>query len=344
MMVRWLVAAPLIVAVSLLCAAVSQNRIDALKENRFDEELLYLPNEKLLTHFTGGFNSIVADMLWLKCIQYTAREFRSQDHKFTWLEHMSNTVVRLDPYFTGAYQYGGALLAAIDADEAGLSLLKRGIKARPDRWELPFEAAKIFVLNRKDDPGSPAAASYLIAMTAELVDEKDRDFYVRWAYNLQLEHDLTETGRRIWEDIYKTSDDKFMRDLAEQKLQMLQLHDICKQLTPVVKFYATQKGRLPGSIGDLEAAGYIAGHPEDPLGGRFIINSDGVVESTTLLDAEADRLLRLLRLGIRKFQEVKGRNPKSLKDLGQVIDRFVCPKHPYKDREWHYDPETGTVE
>ena len=49
---------------------------------RFDEELLYLPNENLLNHFTAGLSSVVADLLWLRTIHYTVKEFHDVDRKF----------------------------------------------------------------------------------------------------------------------------------------------------------------------------------------------------------------------------------------------------------------------
>ncbi|HQK77296.1 MAG TPA: hypothetical protein PKZ25_13970, partial [Candidatus Hydrogenedentes bacterium] len=112
MIARWLVIAPLTVAIGLACCVMAQKHLDASRQTGFDEELLYLPNEKLLNHFTGGLDSVVADLLWLQCIQYTAEEFKG-DHKYVWLNHMTDPITRLDPYFVDVYRYGGVFLAAL---------------------------------------------------------------------------------------------------------------------------------------------------------------------------------------------------------------------------------------
>ena len=128
MIARWLVIAPLTVAIGLACCVMAQKHLDASRQTGFDEELLYLPNEKLLNHFTGGLDSVVADLLWLQCIQYTAEEFKG-DHKYVWLNHMTDTITRLDPYFVDVYRYGGVFLAALKADnDASVNLMKRGMR------------------------------------------------------------------------------------------------------------------------------------------------------------------------------------------------------------------------
>lgn len=338
---RWGVVAPVAVAVGLLGASLAQGRIDTGRQAGFQEELLYLPNEKLLDHFTAGLSSVVADLLWLRCIQYMAREFRSQEHKFTWLEHMCTTVTRLDPYFTGAYQYGATLLAAIGNDEAAYALLERGIRARPDRWELPFEMAKIFILNRREEPGSAAAASYFLTMTAERSEH--RDYFVRWAHHLLLHHDLFEDARRIWQDVYETTDDRLMRELAMRKLQELDLQKLCKDLTEAARRYEERLGRRPATIDQLVESGFIAQRPTDPVGGGFLIDDKGVVQSTTLLDGEAAHRLRTLRALIEQFRTQHGRWPKNLEELCEAGLIPRVPRHPYEDRTWDYNPLTGEV-
>jgi hypothetical protein len=83
----------------------AQMRADAFKPQRKDE-IVYLPNQKLLMHFTAGMNSIVADLLWLRCVQYTGVEIK-ESHNFAWLKQMLNTIVKMDPHFADVYRYGG---------------------------------------------------------------------------------------------------------------------------------------------------------------------------------------------------------------------------------------------
>lgn len=340
---RWLVVAPFATVLALGCCFIAQTRIDASRDVRFDEELLYLPNEKLLNHFTAGLNGVVADLLWLQCIQYTAKEFRSQEHKFTWLEHMANTVTRLDPDFTGAYQYGGTLLAAIDNDGGAMELLERGIVARPDSWELPFEVAKVYILNRRDEAGSPAAASYFLTMTAERTPEH-AEYFADWAQEMQVQHDMLTSGKHIWRDVLETSSDEFMRELAKRKLLELQLHETCGVLTQAAGHYEAALGETPPDVAALAVAGFITAVPEDPAGGSFLITNEGEVKSTTLLDGQVEERLRGLREAVSRFEEKCGAYPASLEHLVQEELIRSIPAHPYPGGAWQYDSGTGSVE
>ena len=137
-MVKRLIAAMCAFAVFLGAVAAQRQANDARAADQ-GEEILFLPNQKLLNHFTGGMNNIVADLLWLRCIQYIATESKG-DRNFTWLNQMLNTVVQLDPYFGDAYRYGGMFLAALKSDDdAGIALLEQGVIANPRNFQLPYE-------------------------------------------------------------------------------------------------------------------------------------------------------------------------------------------------------------
>lgn len=184
---------------------LAQRQMDAMRDRAFDEELLYLPNEKLLDGFTAGMSGVVADLLWIQCIQYTAEQFRG-DFKFVWLDHMLKTITRLDPYFTDVYQWGGVFLAMLKHDDdASINLLKSGIPHNPTSWQLPFEIARTYVLNRKDEVNG---ARYM-AMAAATGDPPQ--FVIDWAKNLQKRHNMYDVERGMWLDIIQHSGDEKSR-------------------------------------------------------------------------------------------------------------------------------------
>lgn len=342
MIVRWLIVAPLAVVLGLAAATVCQRHIDASRERTFDEELLYLPNEKLLTHFTGGLDSVVADLLWLQCIQYTVEEFH-KGRKPEWLAHMTRVITQLDPHFLGAYQYGGTLLAAVQAEDASLDLLGKGMRHRPTAWELPFEAAKVYILNRRDDPNSPAMAAYFLTLSAARDTNPDPDYFINWAERLKVRHNLIEAGVAIWENVYRTTNEPFMRELAARKLEEFRIRATVEDLERAAELFTGQFGRAPQSIQDMQERGIItgSGEPVDALGGRYFIDAGGHVRNTTLLDNEVDQITTRVRTWIDRFHAERGRWPESLDELlAQPYSRGL-PPHPYLDREWVYNAATG---
>ena len=331
---RKLIAAIVVVSLSFVCTTFSQRRVDTLRKENAAEEVLYFPNERLLKSFTCGQSSVIADILWLKCISYTSKEFHG-DFKFTLLDRMLGTITRLDPYFIDAYRWGGVFLAMLKRDnDASIKLLESGIEKNPKSWELPFEIARTYILNRHD--GVMGAKWMAVAASTG----EPPEFVVNWAKHLQQKHNLGDIERDMWAQIIQNTTDENMRETAERRIIEVDLREICLALDGVVKKYVEEKGEAPKTIDDLAAAGLIQGKPSDPLGGTFFINSKGVVQNTSLLDSQVEERIVFLQGSINKYKEKHGTPPPNLDTLR---NEYIVPTHPYLDRDWKYNPSTGEV-
>lgn len=327
------------IAVCLSLSSFAQIQADANRTRDEIDELLYLPNEKLLSHFTAGQSSLVASMLWLRCIQYTSKEFH-RDRKFTWLERMCGVITDLDPYFVDAYKYGGMFLASIKGDDdASLNLLNKGIEHNPGRWELMWEAAMVYLLNRRNEPDSPELAAHYLAMAVRTGDAEPR--VALTLEGLSRRHGLYEIERERWLDAAK-SNDAMMRELAARKLEELELRQIVDALSAAARRFAAQHGRPLTSLKELVDEGLISHIPTDGMGGEFIVR-EGRVQNTTLLDSDLEARKNRLQAAIDRFTEHQGRPPKSLEELRDSVFLIRIPDHPY-DREWRYDPVRGVVD
>jgi hypothetical protein len=339
---RWkrIVAGLALTAVALGSTSLTQLRIDHMRKQKFDDELLYLPNEKLLTHFTGGMSSVVADFLWLRCVQYTGKHFNS-DHKFTWLAHMGNTITRLDPYFVDAYRYTGIFLAALKADDDdSIELMKKGFEQNPDAWELPYEISMVYLLNRRDEPESPELAAQYLQMA--VATEKAPESVLSILEGLQRKHNLIDVERQLWQDMLKTSRDSLRRDMAKRKLQELDIRENVVALERMAKDFEQAQGRKPANIEELMASAGLQQLPTDPLGGRYFLE-DGKIQNTTLLDGIVAKRLDVIRKEVEKFTRENGRHPLSLDEMVTQKIAPSIPAHPYTGRTWKYDPNTGDV-
>lgn len=334
---RRMLAAVLVVAAGFAVIVPAQMELDHLRSETTDE-LRYLPSERLLSHFTAGMSGVVADFLWIQCLQYTGRHYRG-DHDFTWLQHMLTMVTRLDPYFVPAYRYGAIFLTMLKADDnAGLDLLHHGMVKNPFAWELPYEAAMTWLINRRDHPEAEIRAAQYLAMSVETGNAPE--YVLETAVALQGRHDLTELERTMWENTRKTGND-MMRDIAERKLAELDIREACKVLTQASAEFERQHGAPPKNLEEMAAAGIINGIPADPFGGEFLMDPAGNVLNTTLLDQQVERSIRMLQSAVKEYQNRNGGWPASLEDLvtEQIIE-FV-PPHPYPNRRWEYDPASG---
>lgn len=341
---RWFIVAPLAALITLGLAAVVQDRIEEQRIRAFDQDLLYLPNEHLLTHFTAGMGPVIADMLWLRTLSYTVEEFQG-DGRFTWLSQMGEVMTRLDPYFVNAYRFTGMFLAALKADDdASIELLKSGIEHNPFAWELPYEIGMIYLTNRRDWPGAPEVAAQWLQAADATGTAPGR---VRSTVEgLLAQHRLADLERSMWENILLSSADEFERAIAERKLMELQIREITELLNDAVAAYADATGDSPTAFEDLVAAGILPAlpAPRDEFGGRYFINEDGVVQNTTLMDLAVEQRLNQITGGIRRFQRNEERWPHTLEELVLHGQLYRIPDHPYPDRTWDYDPATGVVQ
>jgi hypothetical protein len=331
-----------VVALALFAGAVlAQRQVHSARAADASEEILYLPNQKLLNHFTGGMKNVVADLLWLRCIQYVGKENKGE-RKFTWLQQMLDTVVQLDPYFGDAYRYGGMFLAALRADDdAGIELLERGFVANPHNFQLPYELAMIFLLNRKDEPGAKERAAYYLSMAAAI--EECPPFVRDLAVKLQGQYNLVDVEREMWTRM-ADSDDKLLRELAQRKLVELDIRQVTDNLNRAAVAYNQRYGRFPESLEEMAQAEMIQPLGPDPLGGQFFIGNDGVIRNTTTLDEQKKSHLKTLRHLLDQYKEKNGRWPVSLDELVSGGFTARLPQHPYPDTAWAYDALSGEIQ
>jgi len=301
------------------------------------KDLLYLPNEKLLRHFTAGLDSVIADLLWIHCLLYTGSEIKG-DYEFKWLEKMLNAVVQLDPYFREAYRFGSIFLSSLRADsDAAINLLHRGMYYRPETWDLPYEAGMIYLLNRAGEPNSKKLAAFYFAISA--ATGKAPQFIIDLAEKLNYEYDLIEVEKDMWANLLN-SEDQLLKDLAKRKLILVEIKQVCRELNNRLEQYKKTYNKLPEKLEDL---GLALESIKDPLGGEFFISKSGKVENTTILDEQQEQNKHLIENGIKLYYERFGTYPSDLKELLEKHVMTFLPEQPYKDREWVYDPKAGTL-
>ncbi len=335
-----ILAATLAVVCSMGFIGFSQSRIDSLYEEALEDELLYIPNKTLLSHFTAGMSNVVADLLWIETIQYTVKEFHNPERKFAWLEHMCHAAADLDPYFEGVYVHGGMFLSSIGADEEALNLLKVGFERNPDSWRIPHEIVKVYMLNRRDDPESPAVAVHYLRMLAERHEHPK--MYLDWARRIQEQNDLKGEARAIWEDVLANSKDEFIRELAEHNLRMLVTRDNVDTLNDLAEKYALQTGRKAGHLGELVESGLLVSLPLEDDHGAYFIDRAGVVQHTILVQEQKDRMLVGLNSFAVDIVQKKGRKASSLEEWVEWVGKDL-PEHPVPGETWGYDLESGRL-
>jgi tetratricopeptide (TPR) repeat protein len=174
----------------------------------------------------------------------------------------------LDPYFDVVYKFGSVFLAepypagAGRPDEA-IALLEKGLRTRPDKWELAqgigfvyywwlndYQNAAMWFNRAADLPNAPDWLRPLAAVT--LAQGGNR-----------------ASSRVLWTEIARNGDADWLRDQASFRLKQLDALDGIDFVQRVVDQYRVRTGMPPGSWADIMRAGLLRGVPPDPTGVPF---------------------------------------------------------------------------
>lgn len=250
-----------------------QDRIDeTFGEYRTTEEILYIENGLLLKKVLLGYESLAADIYWLRTVQYFGgKRLYDPEKRFDLLEPLLEITTDLDPHLKIAYRYGAIFLSepwprGFGHPIKGIALADKGISNNPDYWRFYLdkgfiyywhlqdyqEAARIF-LEGSEIPGAPYWMSGTAARAATLGGDR-------------------ETARILWRAILESAENEQVRHNAETHLQQLDALEALDRLEAVVESFERRAGRFPASWDEIVTAGFLPSVPVDPTGEAYVLN------------------------------------------------------------------------
>ncbi|MFO7675532.1 MAG: hypothetical protein R6X12_04365 [bacterium] len=261
------------VAVYLLQLGIDSG-VRGRQHERAVEEMMYFPSGRFMRQASIEYEMLASDLVWLRAVQYYGHHLMT-DRKYEWLGHVFEILTALDHRFIGAYHFGAFTLAwdARKPDEA-IQLLVRGMKQNPTSWQLAFDAGFISYLLLKDYE----AAGRYFAIAAELPGS----WHVarRWAAAAAARAGSYDAARDMWLEIYRSTDNRRIRELVVRQLRLLRLNEDLARLQEAVDRFREDYGRLPGGLDELVRAGLVLALPEEPYGGRYFLDGGEVRSST----------------------------------------------------------------
>jgi tetratricopeptide (TPR) repeat protein len=236
------------------------------------EQVLYVSSPAVLSRAVLSFDTIAADLYWIRAIQHygRARILGGADARFDLLYPLLDLTTSLDPQFLVAYRFGAFFLAerapgGADRPDQAIRLLEKAMAANPDRWEYPHDIA--FVHYRRGD--FKAAAEWF--RRASQVPGATNWLAPLAAVTLATGGDL-KSSRLLWQNILQTSEESWLRRTAEQRLRQLDAAETKIRLEQLTAEYERRHGNPPASWGDLVQDGAIPGAPLDPAGYPYVLN------------------------------------------------------------------------
>jgi hypothetical protein len=263
----WIFAAAL-----LLCSAVIkpvQDRADAsLARDAFvDPDLLYFASPAAVKSLSLGYQSLLADLYWIRAVQYYGRreEAARRQVRYKNLAALLDITTTLDPQMIDVYRAGSSFLAEPEPvgagqPEASLKLLDKGVAFYPDDWRFRFDKGFVYFWALKDFRkagevwleasrmgSSPPWMEGLAAMALSRGGE-------------------VETAKALWERQYQSSSSREVRENARNHLLSMQVDEILWTIEFLAGRYAERRGGYPARLDELVRAGYLRAVPVDPSG------------------------------------------------------------------------------
>lgn len=245
----------------------SQRQIDArLGVHRAQEEVLYLWSGQHVRRMFPGFESLAADVYWLRTVQYFGgTKVFSGRRDFALLRPLIEITTTLDPRLEIAYRYGAVFLSepppgGAGRAQEGVEILERGVHNLPQSWRLREQLGFFRYLFLHDAHG--AAATLL-----EAAEIPGSAFWLR-----TLAADLLGKGgdradaRRMWQQMYDQAEPGIIKDNARLRLRILDSLDTVDAIAARVKTLQARTGRLPVRLEELRSAGLWRGPLTDAAG------------------------------------------------------------------------------
>jgi hypothetical protein len=223
------------------------------------DEIRYLPSGDSLKAASLGFETLIADLLWVKAVLLFGDRFGDGDDSwYPWLFHMTDLATELDPEFRAAYKMGGTMLRTGGAfvDQSSL-IFQKGMNAMPDEWYFPFAIGMNYHMY-KDDPRIAARFMRQAAETG------DGPMYLRnLAASLLRDSNQLEVALQFLLEELNNLPPGSAREVTMVKVYEVRYEIAKRDADAAIAAYRDQEGHLPKTPQDIGSAGFVL--PVDPI-------------------------------------------------------------------------------
>ena len=229
-----------------------------------------------ISRLTLSFKSILADVYWIRAIQYFAatrlqkRPIAGQDLLYPLLD----VTTTLDPAFNMAYRFGAIFLAqgvggVRGRPDLAVRFLDKGFARNPTKWLYVYDKAFVYYWALQDYK----TAAHWFAEAAKVPGSAE------WLPGLAA-YMLAEGGDRrssrfLFQQMLQTSEHDYVRKNAEYHLAQLDLLDAIDLLNGMLNRYAQESGTRATTWEPLIARRWLGGIPTDPDGKPLTIDPRG---------------------------------------------------------------------
>ena len=263
---------------TVACLLVVLVFLQTLREAKYEvdrvyPQTLYVSSGTTLRQLALSFDSVLADIYWIRAIQHyggTRRDDTSAK-EYELLYPLLDIATTLDPRFNIAYRFGAIFLAEVHPNGPGrpdwaVALLQKGVHEVPDRWQYlqdigfvyywwqhDYEEAARWFRRASEIPGSPWWLRSLAANTLAVGGNR-------------------ADSRVLWREIHESSDNEWMRQEAQRRLLQLDALDQVEQYRVAVERFTEREGSVPALWRDVIGNLVRPAAPLDPTGYPYVLD------------------------------------------------------------------------
>lgn len=270
-------ASLLLISLLLYCTLITPFTA-YLHDKPFVEKLGYVPSVTAFKTIAADHKEMVAASLVLKVLMYFGGLVEKSENQvaippdYMSMSRLLHGAVKLDPYNMDAYYFAQAFLTwDVKQYKLANALLDYGMQYRTWDWYLPFFAGFNSAYFLKDY----AAAARYYQRAGEL---SGSDLFKNLAGRY-----LQESGQTEMAIAYLSAMAKGEKNQALKKTYLTRLNAFreTRRIEMARDRYREATGKAPQSVEQLLREGYLTPPPVDPYGGRFFLEPDGKVTTSS---------------------------------------------------------------
>jgi tetratricopeptide (TPR) repeat protein len=251
-----------------------------MRNKPIEEKLGYVPSIKILKPLSADQKELAGASLVFKVLMYYGGmigrgpdgQLFAEPPDLQGMSRLLHGAVRLDPYNMDAYYFAQGFLTW-DAKQykVATELLEYGMLYRTWDWQLPFFAGFNYAYFLKDY--SKAAERYKKAG-----DLSGSDLHINLAGRYMQESGQTDLAIAYLTGMVKTATNQAIKQSYQIRLKAFKE---VRRIESARDRYVKVSGTLPVTINELISSGFLTSYPVDPYGGRFFIEPNGKVTTTS---------------------------------------------------------------
>lgn len=239
-----------------------------------EDPTMWIRSGPLAERLSLSFDSLVADVYWMRALIYYGDRHRSErGRSYALLNPLLELVTTLDPHFRVAYRFGAIFLTEPSPDGAArpdfaIQLLERAIQQDQPRWEYFYDIGFVYYWWLQDyrkaaewfsrAADRPGAAHWLRPLAATtLASGGDR-----------------RSSRMLWTELMNGPDTFWVRSNAEHRLKQLDAMDTIDELNRFVGLFKARQKRPPRDWPEFAAAEGFRFIPDDPTGIPYALDPE----------------------------------------------------------------------